>query len=176
MKSVFGLQWEVRFIKQPAITVSNPACCLQKSSLFFQHPFLRHLVKQGVYLSAGSLGTTWPFLHRPTRGESDDVKFGHNELSGLRHMGKVGHKVWNRCLFDANKFVFRRVAAFIRTFQLPADRDLQTRLNKNTFHVTTDRFRRYFPFSYSVFDICFLFFFLLRFLRAASPSSGRRGT
>lgn len=34
MKSVFGLQWEVRFIKQPAITVSNPACSLSISSFF----------------------------------------------------------------------------------------------------------------------------------------------
>lgn len=96
--------------------------------------------------------------------------------SGTR--GKLDTKFEIGVFFDANKFVFRPVAAFLRTFQLPADRDVQTRLNKNTFHDTTDRFRRYFPFFYSVFlniYICFLFF-LLRFLRAASPSSGRGGT
>lgn len=118
---------------------------------FLKHPFRRHLVKQGVHLSAGSLGPTWPCLHRPTRGESDDVKFVHNGLSGLREMGKVGHKVWNPCLFVANKLVFRRVPAFIYTFQLSAARDLQTRLKEHLSVVSILS-------PYSVF-VLFIYFF-----------------
>lgn len=76
--------------------------------------------------------------------------------------------------FNANRFVFRRVAAFICTFQLPADRDLQTRVKE---HIS--RYNRSFSSLLSIFPFCFyicFLFFLLRFLRAASPSSGRGGT
>lgn len=105
----------------------NPELCQQQTRVvaqrllttercpLFKHPSRGLLVKQGVHLTAGSLGTTWLWSHRPTRRQSDDVRLGYNGLRGLQHMEKVGHKVWSRCVFANSKLDFRRVAASIYT-------------------------------------------------------------
>lgn len=151
----------------------NPELCQQKTRVviqrllttercpLFKHPSRGLLVKQGVHLTAGSLGTTWLWSHRPTRRQSDDVRLGHNGLSGLRHMEKVGHKVWSRFVFVKSKVDFRRAAASIyichQFYGYRSANKVKKRFLKYICYRKRIRFRRFFRF-FSLRLYLFIFF------------------